>query len=655
MNARLDQILLRLGYATEEQIQQALRRQRTHGGRLGSHLLYFKTLTEAQLSEALSIQHEMPFFDPSKHEVSVEFARTFPVSLAREHQAVPISCDMVADSVCVVVADPEDTHPIAAVRKALGFSNVTRYVAPEAVVHGLIDRVYQAAGAQPEQMNVIELPELFGSDRADSDDRGGAEPGGAAGKDHSHVLLVSRAAFLRNFLTPIFEREGYTLHVIWDKTDLELALKTVPFEHVLVAEEAESEFNKWIRQSGEGLPPVETSGFTAVSDALLQNTVPYPKVMRSLFRSLQIVAETRSSEANAMSPPYDLVCRDIEHLGRCAGLRRLAVDGLQIASLLLVPRFRARPQAPKSESPRVSFVGLDRSIDDARSLRFPWDVAAVFQPFLDLVSGAKTVDVLAATDAELRRAAQILALVWYRHTCIEPRADAHEDFVARVKTRLRELAGRMADSETVECYIRIVAQAGEKFDSSRRQQLFVVGHYDGVADQFATRLRHAGFHPVRIDDLGEARSMCARVFPSAILVHDESYPAEVLECRKTLKLDAPPLLYAITQTSDPSRILTLFDAGFDDVFAPPFDFEIIAARIGKSIRGATDADSMSLRPGGFRRPSRRSPLSTSFRRSVRAASRSESRSRTTAANGPASSCARAGSSTPSAGSSPGSR
>jgi len=39
---RLDQILLREGLVTENQIRQALLRQKSHRGPLGSHLLYFK-------------------------------------------------------------------------------------------------------------------------------------------------------------------------------------------------------------------------------------------------------------------------------------------------------------------------------------------------------------------------------------------------------------------------------------------------------------------------------------------------------------------------------------------------------------------------------------------------------------------------------------
>jgi DNA-binding response OmpR family regulator len=598
MNARLDQILLRLGYATEEQIQQALRRQKTHGGRLGSHLLYFKALTEGQLAEALSIQHDLPYFDPTKHEVSMDVAGKFPATLARKHQAVPISCDMIADSVCVVVADPEDTHPIAAVRKTFAFANVSRLIAPETVVAALIDRVHRTSGSNPDHGSAIELPELFGP--------GGAETGGpgdsplASNENRGHVLLVSKAAFLRNFLRPIFEREGYDLHVVWDRTDLELSLKTIPFEHILVAEEAEGEFAAWIRSTGVPLPRAETSAFSAVSDALLQNPVPYPKMIRSLFRALQIIAETRCSHGNAATPPYDLICRDIERLGRSLGLKRLVVDGLQIASYLLVPRLRAKSSSTHGEVARVSFIDLDGTIDRARSLRFPWDVSSVFAPFADLLSGSRSFDSLGPVDAETQRAAQVLALVWFRHTSFETLADAPDDDLSRSKNRIRDLAGRLADSETIECYVRIIERAGEETDAGRRRQLFVVGHFDGIADQFATRLRHAGYNPVRIDDLREARSMCSRVLPAAILVHFESYPKEIIECRKSLKLDAPVFLYAITQDNNPSRTLTLFDAGFDDVFAPPFDFDVIAARIAKSIRGVVRAEPSNLRSGGFR-------------------------------------------------------
>jgi hypothetical protein len=40
---------------------------------------------------------------------------------------------------------------------------------------------------------------------------------------------------------------------------------------------------------------------------------------------------------------------------------------------------------------------------------------------------------------------------------------------------------------------------------------------------------------------------------------------------------------ALTSQNKPALIMTLLDAGFDDVFAPPFNYELISARMSKSL------------------------------------------------------------------------
>ena len=50
--ARLDQILLRMGAVSEEQIQKGLLRQKSRGGKLGSHRLPIATLTMSGANSA---------------------------------------------------------------------------------------------------------------------------------------------------------------------------------------------------------------------------------------------------------------------------------------------------------------------------------------------------------------------------------------------------------------------------------------------------------------------------------------------------------------------------------------------------------------------------------------------------------------------------
>ena len=58
---------------------QALLRQKTHGGMIGSHLLYFKFLSEKQVLEALEEQFDLPGVELTGLEVPEEILRKVPV------------------------------------------------------------------------------------------------------------------------------------------------------------------------------------------------------------------------------------------------------------------------------------------------------------------------------------------------------------------------------------------------------------------------------------------------------------------------------------------------------------------------------------------------------------------------------------------------
>ncbi len=55
---RLDEILLSEGLVSEEQIREALLRQKAYGGKFGSQLLYHRYIDETGLVMALAIQFD---------------------------------------------------------------------------------------------------------------------------------------------------------------------------------------------------------------------------------------------------------------------------------------------------------------------------------------------------------------------------------------------------------------------------------------------------------------------------------------------------------------------------------------------------------------------------------------------------------------------
>ncbi|MGI9625946.1 MAG: DUF4388 domain-containing protein, partial [Longimicrobiales bacterium] len=53
---------------------------------------------------------------------------------------------------------------------------------------------------------------------------------------------------------------------------------------------------------------------------------------------------------------------------------------------------------------------------------------------------------------------------------------------------------------------------------------------------------------------------------------------------RVTKLGGDTLLFVIADSDDPSLVLNLLDAGVDDVFVPPHDFGLVAARVNRAIQ-----------------------------------------------------------------------
>jgi len=583
---RLDQILLRLGLVMDEDIQEALRRQQACGGRLGTHLIALEHITEDDLVTALAEQYGVPAFNPAVDTIDPEVLARLPVDLAEQFSAFPIAM-AGKKTLKLVVANPEDKGAINSAKKASGATKIALRVAAESTIKKLIQRHYR--GDAIASQRVVDLPELL-------DDATG-KSGGAGADEDRHVVLVGRPGYLTNLLGPVFEREGYKLHLASNLEDVEKALKAHPIHQLLVSEKDVERFSAWLRKGGFQLGQMELSTYGNVGRTLLQNPVPYRRVIRSLLRSLQIIAEARCSSSGWI-PPYVLICNDIHNLARNFGIQRLATDGLQVASYLLVPA--APTAAPKKTTKNtLSLVDFDKSVEHAKSLLFPWDVEGVLRVFQEYLSGTRDPNKIEESISEVSLAAQLLAIVWYRRVAFSNVTGSTEEAIAKIRNGLRKQAGKLASLEVVEAYINMFDRNSENPETGSFNQILIVGRRGSLTKSFQERLSASGFSAFTVYDLAEAHRLCERQAPAAVLIHSESFPDEIDRASRLFKLNPAVLLYAITKTNSPSVVLDLLDGGFDDVFSKPYDFDIIAARISKSIRGLSQKTRSSEKPSGF--------------------------------------------------------
>lgn len=566
-----------MGYVTGEEIKQALLRQKAHGGRLGSHLLYFKFITEDELVQALSAQHDIPGFRLDEHDISRKAVKKLPAEIAEDFQVLPIDFDKVTRTAKLAVVDPNDAEMVRKVKLTFRADAVKLFVAPESLLRMLITQYY-GKKRNPGVSRIIELPELFDSKA------GQREQVREEQLRRPNVLMFTKTTSLRSFLAPVFEREGIDLDIASTEEELKEYVIENTYNQVLVSQDSLDLFARV--KDGHGLPlaKAEIVSFANVSGAFLENPVPYHRITRSLLRSLQIIADSRCRD-HAWTPPYVLICNDIQRLGRSFDFPRLAIDGMQIAAYLLVPERPVKRNPKDAVTPEnLSFLDFDRSLDIAKTLHFPWNVQGVLQAFLELISEMSPFDEEKTLDEEVKTAAQILSVVWYHRVALRAVDGSSSDVATTLRSKLRDLAGRFADLSVIEAYIHLLEQNNDE-QSAGYDQIFVVSETDDMAHEFVARLDRSGFHTVHLRSMEEAKQLCDRHPPAAIIIDRECFPQHIMQASGMFKLDGIVLLYAYTRDRDPSLTLDMLDAGFDDVFAPPYDFDVITARISKSLRG----------------------------------------------------------------------
>lgn len=567
--ARLDQVLLRLGYVTQSDIQAALERQERQGGRLGRHLVELGVLEPVQLTEALATQFDLPWTPVVRREVSPTLSRRLPPALVLERWVVPVDLD--GDVLSLIIVDPLDREAIEEARELLGARRVRLMVAPRPVVEDLGARLLPDE-AEERGEGGVELPELFELEREAAipdapDDDGSAGP--------RRILMVAGGATHRNFLPAVFEKEGCELVVAQGADDLRGALEGPPFEQVVVAADHWDTFTRWVQSGAVPRPTVEVTVFPSVHGALLDNPAPYDLMVRSLRAAVQAIAEERSVRIGA-TPAYGLMAEDLDALGRRYALSRLALDGLHLALHLLVPR------TGPDRGNGGPFGEFSTTLELASAIRFPWRIDTLLGVCHALYRGRVKPDSAGEWGDEVHLAAQILALVWYRHTVVTASEETGGAFPGHL---LRGEAGALAGLEMIEVYLRLLADRSERTGDGPPRDVLLVGG-ERLLRTLGGRLRRMGCRPFDTDDLQEGLALVTRQQPAAVLVDDEDVRGGVREFCGALA-DTDTLVYVVTDASDAAQTLAYLDAGAADVFAPPHEFDLIAARVSRAIRART--------------------------------------------------------------------
>ena len=150
---RIGEMLIDDKLITREQLQRAHDEQRTHGGRLGYHLVKLGFVNELVLARALARRYKVPAVDLTRSEIDPALVRLIPSDIAVQHLVLALKRE--GRSLYVAIADPTNLQVIDDL-KFRTRSDIIPVIAGEYTLRTMIEQMYPAqAAAEAEAMDSL--------------------------------------------------------------------------------------------------------------------------------------------------------------------------------------------------------------------------------------------------------------------------------------------------------------------------------------------------------------------------------------------------------------------------------------------------------------------------------------------------------------------
>jgi type IV pilus assembly protein PilB len=139
MIQKIGEILVKEGFITSEQLNQAVEAQRHSGELLGSIITKLGFVDESVLVDFLSKQFQSPAVDPLKIAISKDTLDLLPSKLVQKYQVIPIG--VLDNTLNIAMTDPHNLFIIDDIR-FLTKKNVRVNVAPDSSIRKIIEQHY---------------------------------------------------------------------------------------------------------------------------------------------------------------------------------------------------------------------------------------------------------------------------------------------------------------------------------------------------------------------------------------------------------------------------------------------------------------------------------------------------------------------------------
>ena len=137
----IGELLVERKIVTSEQVAEALKIQEKKGGLLGQILVALGYATEEAVAQAVASQYGFPYLPLKRYTIDADLLRLIPENVARQYCLIPV--DRIGDTVTVAMADPLNIRAVEDI-EMISHCTVQVFVATISDVMDAIGRSYGA-------------------------------------------------------------------------------------------------------------------------------------------------------------------------------------------------------------------------------------------------------------------------------------------------------------------------------------------------------------------------------------------------------------------------------------------------------------------------------------------------------------------------------
>lgn len=571
---RLDEILLREKLVSEVEIKQALLRQKAHGGKFGSQLLYHRAIDEAGLVKALSVQFNCEGVVLSQLEIPDILLKMIPKKVALSRRVIPFDYDTENNILKVACENPEDQNLIKELNFVARGKEIKLYVAAELALNTVIAKYYLGRDTSLDDNLLLEIPDFAtNTDEIQTSAEELAEP---QSKTKPCILLVTDEIFASSLLQPLLERDNYRVVISQSANEAVKLLGEHCFHTAFIKDTVSGDYLDLIDRIRKISPKTAIRYYDSASSLLLGKEILTPAV-DLLLKNLELYTSLLSSttklpvnHAGRVGQYTDKLCR---HLG-LPDKERLMISN--VAYVHDLARYYYRTDETEDNRTIIKLT-----IKLLASLNYPPVMLEMLRLMYIDLRGDYThrlpIEVLGGN---------ILTIIDLFCETVPSNEQLSLDKFDAIKKKLRALSGKLFLAEVVEAFVEMIQGEVLHLNASGKVgQIMIYIKELPLQQPLEWRLNNEGFRTVVHNSVTSIAEFCRRSQPDLMVLVIPGQPEEAIVTIDKLRKDGVKFeeipTFLMTDSSSVARLTYLLEQGLEDVISLDDNLDILVTKINK--------------------------------------------------------------------------